>query len=578
VLNRLTGRRLCVALELTIGLLVAPAAAEAANRFAEPGGDGAEPCLSSDPCSIGTAVNAASSGDDVTLLDGVPPDAPYVAASQLSVPAGVTVHGTAGARAEIQSDSNVAVSVPSTAAIRDVTISHTNINGIGLILDGGRADRVYARTDGDWGCELLAGGVIRDSVCFTTTTDPNDGTGVNVFHPAASTANVVMRNVTAVASQPTVPGLRVQPFNAGAVLNVFATNVIAKGGSNPDIATTTSQGQANVTLDHSNYTTISVGSVLHTITAPASGTNQVGDLAFNNAAAGDFRQLVASTGTIDHGVAGVVNGVDLGTSDLDGEARTHGTAPDIGADEGGIPPVPAVDSISPANIADTLTPLIQGSAADADTVLLFDNPGCIAPPVTTGTAAHFNDAGIQVNVAPGTQTTFWAQSVKEVFSSDCSSAGPGPNQTYTVIPTPPMLTATDPPSGSDDNSPSVIGTAREDAETIDIYTEARCTGAVAASGTNAELTGAGIPASVPDNSTTTFYAIGKGVNGDSSCSATGLGYTEVTPSTPPPQPQPQPQAQPQPLPTQPAAKKKCKKRKHRSASVAKKKCKKKKRG
>jgi hypothetical protein len=572
VLNRLTGRRLCVALVLTIGLLVAPAAAEAANRFAEPGGDGAEPCLSSDPCSIETAVNAASSGDDVSLLDGVPPDAPYVAASQLGVPAGVTVHGTAGARPEIQSSSNTAVSVASTAAIRDVTISHTNINGIGLILDGGRADRVYARTDGDWGCELFAGAVIRDSVCFTTTNDTNDGTGVNVFHAAASTANVVMRNVTAVASQPTVPGLRAQPFNAGAVLNVLATNVIAKGGSSPDVATTTSQGQANVTLDHSNYATTSVGSVLHTITVAGSGTNQVGGLAFNNAAAGDFRQLVASTGTIDHGVAGVVNGVDLGTSDLDGEARTHGTAPDIGADEGGIPPVPAVDSISPANIADTLTPLIQGSAADADTVLLFDNSGCIGPPAATGTAADFNDAGIQVSVDPGTQTTFWAQSVREVFSSDCSSAGPGPNQTYTVVPTPPVLSATNPPSGSDDNSPSVIGTAREDAETIDIYTESGCTGAVAASGTNAELTGEGIPVSVPDNSITTFYAIGKGVNGDSSCSATGLGYTEVTPSTPPPQPQ----AQPQPLPTQPAAKKKCKKRKHRSASVAKKKCKKKK--
>jgi hypothetical protein len=28
-------------------------------------------------------------------------------------------------------------------------------------------------------------------------------------------------------------------------------------------------------------------------------------------------------------------------------------------------------------------------------------------------------------------------------------------------------------------------------------------------------------------------AIGKGVNGDSNCSATGVGYTEVTPGTPP---------------------------------------------
>jgi hypothetical protein len=370
-----------------------------------------------------------------------------------------------------------------------------------------------------------------------------------------------------------VPGLRVQPFNASAVLNVLATNVIAKGGSSPDIATTNSQGQANVTLDHSNYATTALGGGDDTITAPGSGNNQVGGLAFSNAALGDFRQLATSTGTIDKGVAGIVNGFDLGASDVDGQARTQGSFPDIGADEGGIPPVPAVESISPANTADTLTPRILGSAADADTVLLFDNSGCIGPPVATGTAADFNGSGIQVSVDPGTQTTFWAQSVKEVFSSDCSSAGPGPNQTYTVIPAPPVLTATDPPSGSDDNSPSVIGTARVDAETIDIYTEPGCTGLIAASGANADLTGSGITVSVPDNSTTTFYAIGKGVNGDSSCSATGLSYTEVTPTAPLPQPQTQPQ--PQPLPSQPAAKKKCKKKKKHRAATSKK-CKKKK--
>jgi hypothetical protein len=44
--------------------------ARAANRYAEPNGDGAEPCVQSDPCGIESAVNDSTNGDDITLLPG----------------------------------------------------------------------------------------------------------------------------------------------------------------------------------------------------------------------------------------------------------------------------------------------------------------------------------------------------------------------------------------------------------------------------------------------------------------------------------------------------------------------------
>src|SRR5262249_23769672 len=61
--------------------------------------------------------------------------------------------------------------------------------------------------------------------------------------------------------------------------------------------------------------------------------------------------------------------------------------------------------------------------------------------------------------------------------------------------------------------------------------EAGCTGPSAGTAAATQFAGSGIPVSVPDNSTTTFYAQATGVGGTSDCS-TPLVYTEVTPSPP----------------------------------------------
>ena len=130
----------------------------------------------------------------------------------------------------------------------------------------------------------------------------------------------------------------------------------------------------------------------------------------------------------------------------------------------------------------------------------------------------------------------------------------------------PVVQTVSPASGSNDNSPSVSGAVPPGGApvtSISIYRDADCAGPVAGSGSPADFQAGGIQVSVPDNSTTTFYARANGHNGSSACSSTSVTYTEVTPPMPP-------AAQASPV----AMKKKCKKAKKKAAS-AKKKCKKK---
>jgi hypothetical protein len=110
----------------------------------------------------------------------------------------------------------------------------------------------------------------------------------------------------------------------------------------------------------------------------------------------------------------------------------------------------------------------------------------------------------------------------------------------------PDVTSVTPASGSNDNDPRVAGVtlAGPAITEVRIYDDPACTEPAVASGTEAAFTTTGIPVSVADNSTTTFYAGAMGVNGLSPCSSSSVTYAEVTPT-----------AQPQPLPP----KKRCKK-------------------
>ena len=95
-------------------------------------------------------------------------------------------------------------------------------------------------------------------------------------------------------------------------------------------------------------------------------------------------------------------------------------------------------------------------------------------------------------------------------------------------PTAPGLTATDPPSGANENSPRILGTAQF-SSSVGIYTDPGCQ-TLAATGTSEQLESTGIPVKVDDNSATSFYANDFVEGSTSACSSQPLAYLESTPA------------------------------------------------
>jgi hypothetical protein len=471
---------------LTLGCAF-PAGASAADRFAEPGGDGAEPCLQTDPCDIVTAVNDAVQFDDITLLPGTYSTSVTLGAKfdpSFDPKFNLTIHGSPGARPVVNFSGvqSSAFYIGTGSTLRDVDVNATgNVSSAFGAVEGGVVERVDAHSSGSdaVACNVTGQSSVRDSVCwYSGSGGPNAAAvAVGARYPDFNETDT-LRNVTAISTNgPGILARSATSINAG--VTVQATNVIAHGGGgSADVRTERLTGlpttpPQQVILDHSNYATESEFAP-GDITDPGSGSNATNPPVFENSAAGDFHQNFHSHGTID---LGTPTGQQPQERDLDGEYRAMGSAPDIGADEFG------------------------------------------------------------------------------------------------AVPPPPTITGTDPPSGSNENNPLVIGTA-EPFSTVTIYESSDCSGPEAGAEVAEEFASPGISVTVPDNSTTTFTARATNDINDGPCSAP-FTYTEVTP--PPTGPPLGPLPQPQPSSPGPA-KRKCKKKKHRPASVAKKKkCRKKRR-
>ena len=386
-------RILLIVTALGVGALVSAAPAHAANRFAEVGGNGPEPCSVSDPCSIVAAINGASSAtsDDVTLLGGLQPN-PYVTSTALVVPSNVTVHGAPGALAEINTDvgSAPAVTLGVGSVLRDVDVEHTGVNFAAIRLNGGGTlERVISHASGgstSGGCATEGGGspVIRDSVCWHDQPGGLNGGGVHARNDTANPQTLTLRNVTAVTSN-ALPGVRATRVDGGA-LTVNATNVIAQSATGADVGYTAGFTPNAINLDHSNYDTEADPN--NVITNPGTGTaeaNQTTPPVF--AGAGNFHQLPTSVGTIDLGTA---TGVLMGELDFDGQMRIIGVAPDIGADE--------VLHVTTTAITCGSTSLILGSGTVCTAAVTDTSAGPITPTgnvsFATGGSGDFSGGGI----------------------------------------------------------------------------------------------------------------------------------------------------------------------------------------
>ena len=133
----------------------------------------------------------------------------------------------------------------------------------------------------------------------------------------------------------------------------------------------------------------------------------------------------------------------------------------------------------------------------------------------------------------------------------------------TTAPAPPTLSDTEPDSPANDNSPKIKGAAAAGA-TVRLYADMSCTGAVAATGSAANLASPGLSVAVADDSSTTFRATATDPAGNTSaCSQNSATYVEDSTPVLEPTPilaptphstlSPTPTAAPTPTPTPPPA-------------------------
>jgi Ca2+-binding RTX toxin-like protein len=312
--------------------LLLPAAASAAVRFAAPGGSGTA-CTQISPCNIQTAVEdpAVVDGDEVVLQGGT-----YATGTDPLVASdAINIHPAAGAGRPLI-DSNVGFAFVLGhvgASVVDVDV-HLSVGGIAIILGAGtRAERVtaIATAGGAIGCYLAANQpnppLLRDSACIATGAGGNAARG-SAGVSAGVNAVAKFRNVTAVATGDSSTGVRADSSGNGGSVTVDAVNVIASGTGADVTAIGGSGGSAAIaSLSFSDFDTQSEQGNA-TATDPGSDTNLTAPALLVNPAAGDVHQRPGSW-TIDRGS----NDVGGDTKDIDGELRSQGAAPDIGADE-----------------------------------------------------------------------------------------------------------------------------------------------------------------------------------------------------------------------------------------------------
>ena len=106
------------------------------------------------------------------------------------------------------------------------------------------------------------------------------------------------------------------------------------------------------------------------------------------------------------------------------------------------PETPDILSFSPASGSNENNPRVVGSVPTGPAVTevrIYDDAACTEPASATGTEAEFGGAGIPVNVADNSTTTFHAQAIGVNGPSPCSSG-----KTYAEVTPPPQQQPTPP--------------------------------------------------------------------------------------------------------------------------------------
>jgi hypothetical protein len=352
-------------------LLMDVAGASAAIRYAAPGGNnvpGSE-CLQTNPCSLFNAAdrNAPASsleeGDEVIVLPGTySGEAGELGLEATVVPrARITIHGLADRPRPVivvkggNGGSAFLLNEPGDTLSHLEILASDDSGPWTLASPTSVIDGVVAISRGTQPCFARAG-LVRNSVCLSTS-DFNPALDALPETPPGA---LELRNFTAVATGAEAEGITARGFEADDEVKVHGIGVLARGAGADVAAIALSlepheQGtgsKVTVDLDHSDFAEASTvtddGKGIATVPTPGAGTNIT---AAPLLAADGYHQLPGSR-TIDAGAVDPLSG----SADVDGESRTAGGAPDIGADELQ-PPAPPAAAPRPNTILKRKPPL-----------------------------------------------------------------------------------------------------------------------------------------------------------------------------------------------------------------------------
>lgn len=315
-------------------LLVGAASAEAAERWAAPGGTGpAATCPEADPCSLEDAVEdpSVADGDFVGLAPGdyvlgdtlTVDDNIYLSGSGTTI--GVFGDGFEGARITSSADPALFV-VPTEAVVQDLEIVKTGAGGRGLLVVNGLVERVKVSAPQAVACEI--GSVDQGNATLVNAACLGGETAVLTSVEAPGNEFAVIDAVTALSTDG--PAVVARGAGPGAQARIDMINTIAQGIGGDVRAETDGSGGASATVKprSSAYVNAVEAGASTSVTPAGTAGNPAIRAAFLDAAAGDVRQRPRSA-TINRGQATL----RLGFSDFEGDKRLQGGSYDIGADE-----------------------------------------------------------------------------------------------------------------------------------------------------------------------------------------------------------------------------------------------------
>jgi hypothetical protein len=348
----MTWRGWILTVAMVAALAGAPAASANTPRYAAVGGVG-DACTAAAPCPIeaainGTGANPVHAGDEVIVEPGTYGTGAPLGMLQDQHGTPLHIHGVAGSPRPIIESS----AVPAAIMLVDAgsTLNHVEVHqvspgsGRAISLVAGSASDVIAYASGVNGVACSVIGTLANAICATT------GAGSSAIEASAGavgqTFSPVVRDVTAWALGPTSDGLLAEAGDS-TTIDVSATNTIAHGTSaDVDALVTGAGGAANVALDHSSFVTTHGATI-------SRGAGNVGAAQLIDPAHLDFHELAGSP-TVDAGAA------EPSGTDVYGNPRPLGTAPDIGAAELiEAPIVAATGALDVTDTAATLTGIVN---------------------------------------------------------------------------------------------------------------------------------------------------------------------------------------------------------------------------